>query len=543
MKADAAAVGLPPHWGPGNRPSGPPAGWHGSAGGPPPPSHPGYGMPVPPDYGVQPLLAGPPGPLFGHPLPPPAGMPLDGQLRPPPRLEGVRNDPYAPRFAQVPPTPDLDAGYRPGGKNKCKGSFGDFFFEPNSASSRPPDGLMISNVPAELTTLDVLNRHFRQFGEVLKITTHASEGRAYVQFAERASAEAAAAAVVLDRPEITVSWAQRSKGKDKGKGKDRPPHLDKPAENRTLCADPEEQRRLDANKRKRDEIASRRAALLASLTEQLKTIIAKLNAPDVPETRQEALNGMMLQIKAKIDSLSMPEGGGFEEAAPGKGKSSSGKRSKGDGGGEAKGGAVADAGRYTLDLRPKVLRATLTQALPQEKLREELVKLGAVEEKLLGVQAEESGDADQPASAETVLIYFKDFRAAEHIFNQRSELPCGVEWCEKPPPFTSPLPAAAASVPPAVSEEGDANVANPVSDTKPDEPPAASMDTAVAAEAEAPIVEAAEGAEVAAGGVAVAAEAQQASTDGGALAAVVESEGAESSAAYRVDLSEEEVDP
>ncbi|CAJ1342457.1 unnamed protein product, partial [Effrenium voratum] len=37
------------------------------------------------------------------------------------------------------------------------------------------DGLILSNVPQEYNTLDALNRHFRQFGEVLKITSQLSE--------------------------------------------------------------------------------------------------------------------------------------------------------------------------------------------------------------------------------------------------------------------------------------------------------------------------------------------------------------------------------
>lgn len=69
------------------------------------------------------------------------------------------------------------------------------------------DGLVLSNVPPECNTLDALNRHFRSFGEVLKITSQVHESKAYVQFATRAAAEAAVQVPVLDRPEINFAGA------------------------------------------------------------------------------------------------------------------------------------------------------------------------------------------------------------------------------------------------------------------------------------------------------------------------------------------------
>jgi hypothetical protein len=186
----------------------------------------------------------------------------------------------------------LDDGYRKGGKGK--GKFGEAEIE------YKPDGIIASNVPAELNTLDALNRHFRKFGEVLKITVQAADGRAFVQFAQRGAAEAAVAAPVLEKPEITLAWAHGDKGKGKkGKGKDRPTHLDRPAAHAVLCANPEVEHRVNEQKRKRDEITNRRSALLGNLTEQLKMVMSKLNAEGLTEAKREALRAMILQIKEK----------------------------------------------------------------------------------------------------------------------------------------------------------------------------------------------------------------------------------------------------
>ena len=176
---------------------------------------------------------------------------------------------------------------------KAKGKLDD-------SEGRGSDGLILSNVPPELNTLDALNRHFRHFGEVVKIISQVSEGKAYVQFASKASAEAAAQAPALERPEIVVTW-QRPKGKGSAKGKS-----DRPAEHRVLCTDPEERRKIEDIKVKREEVASRKTALLANLTNQMKAIMAKISDENVSEAKRETLRSLLLGLKEKLDSLSGP---------------------------------------------------------------------------------------------------------------------------------------------------------------------------------------------------------------------------------------------
>jgi len=347
----------------------------------------------------------------------------------------ARDNLYTSPFSAVPPPPNLDDGsHRKGGKGKGAHLVG-FEQEPFQAK---PDGLIASNVPAELNTLDALNRHFRQFGEVLKITVQSGECKAFVQFAESSSADNAASAVVLGRPEITLAWAQReSKGKAKGKGRERPTHLEKPAEHRVLCSNPDEQRRMDECKRKRDEISSRRTALLANLTEQLKKTMSKLNEANVPESKQEALRAIVLQIKEKMNSLSGSSKPFVYDDAPSKdsGKSE-GKHA--DGGGK---GNPGDGGRWTLDLRPKALRVKLKESCSIERLREELTKVGATEDKIVSLVMEDSSSSGQQAESDTATVHFKDRRTAELVFNQKGELPFSFEWCNSAAPPATKEPS------------------------------------------------------------------------------------------------------
>eukprot|EP00434_Breviolum_minutum_P002920 symbB.v1.2.002567.t1/scaffold136.1/size304296/20 len=242
--------------------SSPPTGWHGSAGGPTP--------------GYPPRPGPPPGPGYAlRPAPPPY-------------------DPYAYHPGnEVPPPPGMDVGK--GHKGKGKGKLDD-------SEGRGSDGLILSNVPPEVNTLDALNRHFRHFGEVLKIISQVSEGKAYVQFASKASAEAAAQAPALGRPEIVVAWEQRPKGKGSAKGKSD----GRPAEHRVLCTDPNERRKIEDIKVKREELASRKTALLANLTNQIKANMAKINDENISEAKRETLRSLLLGLKEKMDSLSGP---------------------------------------------------------------------------------------------------------------------------------------------------------------------------------------------------------------------------------------------
>lgn len=265
---------------------------------------------------------------------------------------------------------------------KGKGKFED--------EGRGSDGLVLSNVPPECNTLDALNRHFRHFGEVLKITSQVNEGKAYVQFATRASAEAAAVVPVLDRPEIMVAWLLRPKGKGSGKGKS-----DRPVENRVLCTDPEERRRLEENKVKREEVASRKTVLLANFTNQIKAIMAKLTDPKVSEGQRETLRTLLLGLKEKMDSLTGPGRPDYRTATN--------PRSK------------------QLDLRTRLLKFQLTEETSLEALHEELRNL-----------AGESGVRVWPDAEGSAVAQFKDRSIAEKIFSQKAELSCPVEWYEPP---------------------------------------------------------------------------------------------------------------
>ncbi|CAK9087226.1 Transmembrane protein 144 homolog [Durusdinium trenchii] len=225
---------------------------------------------------------------------------------------------------------------------------------------------------------------------VLKITSQVNEGKAYVQFATRASAEAAAVVPVLDRPEIMVAWLLRPKGKGSGKGKS-----DRPVENRVLCTDPEERRRLEENKVKREEVASRKTVLLANFTNQIKAIMAKLTDPKVSEGQRETLRTLLLGLKEKMDSLTGPGRPDYRTATN--------PRSK------------------QLDLRTRLLKFQLTEETSLEALHEELRNL-----------AGESGVRVWPDAEGSAVAQFKDRSIAEKIFSQKAELSCPVEWYEPP---------------------------------------------------------------------------------------------------------------
>lgn len=407
--------------------SAPPVGWHGNAGPPPPTAQTAPAMP--PHAAMPPHRPAP----YGAPL----GPPPDGYgARPDVRYE-ARPSPYASPFAAVPPPASLDADYRRGGKGKGAHIIG--HVGPLAPGEREivdvqrgpqPDGLMVERVPPELNSLDVLNRHFRQFGEVLKITIQVADGRAFVQFAERASAEAAAAAVVLGNPDIALSWVARGKGRGKGgKGKgdksERPMMIDRPIENRVLVSDPEEQRRLDESKRKRDEIHNRKAALLASYTEQMKVIMLKLNDANLPEAKQEAYRALLLQMKGKMDALNAPPDFSDSVAsATGVAASPSSKR-------ETPSGKGDKGGRFSLDLRSRVLRINVLQGWTLERVRDELQKVGASDDKVRIINWDVA-DNGEP-STESTLVQFKDRWSAEQVFNLRSEFPSYLEWSDKTP--------------------------------------------------------------------------------------------------------------
>jgi len=298
----------------------------------------------------------------------------------------------------VPPPPGLDYGKGRKGKGKA--------FSDDGVRA---DALILSNVPAEVNTLDALNRHFRQFGEVLKITSHLEQGKASIQFANREAAEAAAALAVFNNPDISMAWSlrpARSKGEgkgEKGKASGKAKGL---TENRILCCDPEEQRKLTEAKSMKDELVSRKAALLGSLTEQMKTIMGKLQDDSISEEKRDTLRALLMSIKAKMDSFSEPD-----DEGKGKGKSK----------GKSKGVTTPSKAkrRNSLDLRSRALKFSLPQGFSLEGVQDELRKLGAGDDQVADLSLGED---------DTAVIRFKEREMAEKLWAQRAELPFSTTW-------------------------------------------------------------------------------------------------------------------
>eukprot|EP00439_Symbiodinium_sp_Y106_P001135 s868_g1.t1 len=167
-------------------------------------------------------------------------------------------------------------------------------------------------------------------------------------------------------PQRKAAWSLRPKGKGGSKGGK---SSDGPAENRVLCTDPEEQRKVNELKTKREELASRKTALLANLTSQMKVIMAKLHDPNVSEAKRETLRTLLLGLKEKLDSLGVPGSAGRAQAQ-----------------------AQIAARSNRLDHRTRILKFHLTEGGSLEELREELRKLGAPDDQVVDLHLEPSED-------------------------------------------------------------------------------------------------------------------------------------------------------
>jgi len=311
---------------------------------------------------------------------------------------------YGPDFcagAAVPPPPELQHGYRRGGPYQMA------------------DGLLACNLPPELQNLTALHRHFRRFGEILKLTIHNGEGRAFVQFSDQGAAEAARMEPVPGCPGVDVRWVPRDReprGRGRGRGKGRGDHggaaADVVPQNRILVTDPEERRRLDESSRKREEINSKKLELQQQLTEQMKILMMKLQDKELGEERRESFRALLLKIKERLSSLT--GGAPAASAAP---TPSPAKR------------PPPDAGqKYTLDLRPRALRMNVPQDWALEKLQAALVERLGSAEHVENLEWEDSGGGS--LQEKTAAVLFGSRWAAEQIFDQRSELTFHVEWCE-----------------------------------------------------------------------------------------------------------------
>jgi len=60
---------------------------------------------------------------------------------------------------------------------------------------------------------------------------------------------------------------------------------------------------LESSKRRKDELAARKAQLLGNLTEQMKSIMTKLSDETMPEAKREAMRTLLLQTKDQMDKL------------------------------------------------------------------------------------------------------------------------------------------------------------------------------------------------------------------------------------------------
>jgi len=412
-------------------------------GGPPPP---GFHHRPPPPHG----FLGPPSGALGEP-PGSPGRPLGAQAPgysvPPPahpdyHYDGARRDPYESPFSAVPPPPGLDASSR-GGHWKGRGrAWGPHDYGGDNERSGPADGLMVSNLPTDLATLSVLNRHFRQFGEVLKITVQAEEGKAFVQFADASAVQGALLAPVLERQDIVLARVPRGKGRSgvKGRGKGDARLI----ENRVLHGNPDEQRRQGQQKLIRDEITSRKTQLLGGLTDQLKVIMAKLNGDGVTEAKKDALKAMLTSIKAKMDAIGSLSTWPTEKADDGGAAGDQGSTPK-------KNKSASGLWKYTLDLRPRVVCVGIVDGWTQERLREELQKFEAAEEQVQEILWHVGTDGQ--ASTEHALVTFRDHRSAEKLLARKTELPFSAEWCENQAlPAASGAPATGTPAPAATRE-------------------------------------------------------------------------------------------
>lgn len=313
------------------------------------------------------------------------------------RYEATAEEPRA-AFSAVPPPASLDASFGKG-RGKGKGKWDD--------GSVIADGVNITSLPPELNSLDALHRHFRRFGEILKITTDLDKASAFVQFADRGAPEAAVGVPLYDRPDVVLTLSQRVRSSGKGKGcssgKGKIQTADgRPAENRVLVCDTDEQARVAASKRKKDEVDSQKAKLLGAMTDQLKMIMSRLTAEGLSEEKKASYRTLMLQIKGKIDALNgivASDDGRYDAPKQAKGKA----KGKED---------WQSTGRWTLDLRSRVLKANLPEGWTTEKLSEEVKKAGLGEDALQDL-APEGGEAG--AAPEAVFLRFKDRASAEHV--------------------------------------------------------------------------------------------------------------------------------
>lgn len=277
--------------------------------GPPPApdsAPPGYPPVQPPPWGVErgpgwpPMgsqLRGPPSGWMGnapspwpvHPGPPPAGYP-------PPRPPESWRGPYAAGPPPSHPPPQPRKGQR---------------LERNENGGV---SIVVMQVPPGVNKMDVLNEYFGRFGPVSSLQINQVRHEAIVTFSRMEDAEEALRYPVLNDPSIGLRpWRAKAgqRAPDDVPAEVSPTIVNTPvvpsipiiaSGNMTL----ESNRVLEA-KRKREELQDRRKALLSSLTDQLKAVLARISDPQTSERNREQLQTILANIKDKINALTPPQ--------------------------------------------------------------------------------------------------------------------------------------------------------------------------------------------------------------------------------------------
>ncbi|CAE7894835.1 unnamed protein product [Symbiodinium sp. KB8] len=170
--------------------------------------------------------------------------------------------------------------------------------------------IVVMQVPPGVNKMDVLNEYFGRFGPVSSLQIN----QAIVTFSRMEDAEEALRYPVLNDPSIGLRpWRAKAgqRAPDDVPAEVSPTIVNAPvvpsipiiaSGNMTL----ESNRVLEA-KRKREELQDRRKALLSSLTDQLKAVLARISDPQTSERNREQLQTILANIKDKINALTPPQ--------------------------------------------------------------------------------------------------------------------------------------------------------------------------------------------------------------------------------------------
>ncbi|CAJ1431666.1 unnamed protein product, partial [Effrenium voratum] len=173
--------------------------------------------------------------------------------------------------------------------------------------------VVVMQVPPSLNKMDVLNEYFGRFGPVSSLQINQMRHEAIVTFSRMEDAEEALRFPVLNDPSIGLRpW--RAKAGQRAPD-DVPTETAPMAHSLVVPSVPlvasgnmtlESGKILEA-KRKREELQDRRKALLSSLTDQLKAVLARINDPATSDRNREQLQTILASIKDKIHSLTPAE--------------------------------------------------------------------------------------------------------------------------------------------------------------------------------------------------------------------------------------------